>query len=234
MLLYIIRHGDPIYETDSLTERGKMQAEAVGKRIADSKIDRVFSSPMGRAKMTAEPACRLLGVDYTVEDWTHEIEDERLTPYPDGVLKSISRLPVHTFRQNGNIDLTYERAYECTAINQTQMKQKVAYIEAEGKKFLEKLGYREENGIYRILRPNEERVALFCHSAFERAWLSSLLHIPLHMMWSCFQVTHTGVTVLEFKNYSDGFTSPCCLCFSDTSHLYAAGLDLKHSNRTEL
>jgi probable phosphoglycerate mutase len=77
MLLYIVCHGDPIYETDSLTERGKLQAEAVGKRIADSKIDRIFSSPMGRAKMTAEPACRLLGLDYTVEDWTHEIEEER-------------------------------------------------------------------------------------------------------------------------------------------------------------
>ena len=33
MLLYIVRHGDPIYETDSLTERGKLQAEAVGKRM---------------------------------------------------------------------------------------------------------------------------------------------------------------------------------------------------------
>lgn len=234
MLLYIIRHGDPIYETDSLTERGRLQAEAVGKRIAASGIDRIFSSPMGRAKMTAEPACRLLGLDYTVEEWTHEIEDERLTPYPDGVLKSISKLPVHTFRRDGNIDLPYDRAYECTAIDQTQMKQKVAYIEEEGRKFLERLGYREENGVYRILYPNEEKVALFCHSAFERAWLSTLLHIPLHLMWSCFQVTHSGVTVLEFKNHADGFTSPCCLCFSDMSHLYAEGLDLKHSNRAEL
>ena len=85
MLLYIVRHGDPDYVTDTLTERGKLQAEAVGKRIADSKIDRIFSSPMGRAKQTAEPACRLLGLNYTIEEWTHEVEDERLTPFPDGV-----------------------------------------------------------------------------------------------------------------------------------------------------
>ena len=90
MLLYIVRHGDPIYETDSLTERGKLQAEAVGKRMAASKIDRIFSSPMGRAIQTAKPACRLLGLEYTIEEWAHEIGDERLTPYPDGVLKSIS------------------------------------------------------------------------------------------------------------------------------------------------
>lgn len=62
MLLYIVRHGDPDYVTDTLTERGKLQAEAVGKRIAASKIDRIFSSPMGRARQTAEPACRILGL----------------------------------------------------------------------------------------------------------------------------------------------------------------------------
>lgn len=53
MLLYIIRHGEPDYTTDTLTERGWTQAEAVGKRIYDAKIDRIFSSPMGRAKQTA-------------------------------------------------------------------------------------------------------------------------------------------------------------------------------------
>ena len=31
MLLYIVRHGDPIYETDTLTERGRWQAEASKK-----------------------------------------------------------------------------------------------------------------------------------------------------------------------------------------------------------
>jgi len=234
MLLYIVRHGDPVYETDSLTERGKLQAEAVGKRIADSKIDRIFTSPMGRARQTAEPACRLLGLEYTVEEWPHEIEDERLTPYPDGNLKSITDLPNTVFRENGNIDLPYDRTYECTGINQTRMEEAVDYIEQNGKLFLERLGYKEENGVYRILRPNEEKVALFCHAAFARAWLSVLLHIPLHTVCSSFSYTHTGVTVVEFRNWESGFTAPQCLCFSDLSHLYAQNLDLLHNNRVEL
>ncbi len=234
MYLYIVRHGDPIYVTDTLTERGKLQAEAVGKRIAAAGVSRIFSSPMGRAKETAEPACRLLGLDYTIEEWTHEIEDERLTPYPDGVLKSVSLLPNVVFRENGNVDLPYDRALSCTGMNESNMGVAVDYIERNGKAFLERLGYREENGVYRILYPNEEKVALFCHAAFTRAWLSVLLHIPLHMMWSSFSLTHTGVTVLEFKNYESGFTAPRCLCFSDMSHLYAEGLDMKHNNEITL
>ena len=73
MLLYIIRHGDPDYATDTLTERGKLQAEAVGKRMLAAKIDRIFTSPMGRARETAAPACRMLGLTAQVEDWAAEI-----------------------------------------------------------------------------------------------------------------------------------------------------------------
>lgn len=234
MLLYIVRHGDPVYETDSLTPRGVLQAEAVGKRIYDSKIDKIYSSPMGRAIETAQPACRLLGLDMNIEEWTHEIEDERLTPFPDGKPKSITDVQNTYYLENGNRDLPYDRAYECTGINESQMDVAVRYIEENGKKFLEKLGYKEENGIYRITHRNEEKIALFCHSAFARAWLSVLLHIPLHIMWASFQYTHTGVTVLEFKNNENGFTAPKCLCFSDVSHLYADKLDLIHDNSVEI
>ena len=230
MLLYIIRHGDPIYVTDTLTERGKLQAEAVGKRIFDSKIDRIFSSPMGRARMTAEPACRLLGLPCNIEEWTHEIEDERLTPFPDGVRKSVSNVQNTYFVEKGNRDLPYDRTFECPGFNESDMSSAVAYIEKHGKEFLERLGYREENGVYRILRNNEEKVALFCHAAFTRAWLSVLLHVPVHMMWASFNITHTGVTILEFKNNANGITAPRCLCLSDLSHLYAQGLDLAYNN----
>ena len=68
MLLYIIRHGDPDYSTDTLTEKGVLQAEAVGKRLAATGIDKIYSSPMGRARLTAEPTCRLLGLECNIEE----------------------------------------------------------------------------------------------------------------------------------------------------------------------
>ena len=108
------------------------------------------------------------------------------------------------------------------------MRRAPPYVEENGNRFLERLGYKYENGVYRIVRPNEERVALFCHAAFARAWISVLLHIPLHLMWAGFGYTHTGVTVLEFKNYESGVTAPRCLCYSDTSHLYAHGPDMDY------
>ena len=234
MLLYIVRHGDPIYVTDTLTERGKLQAEAVGKRLAMAKIDRIFTSPMGRARETAEPLCRLLGKEYTVEEWTHEIEDERLTPFPDGKLKSVSVVQNTYFRQNGNIHLDYDHAGECDGFSTSGMVEKTKFIEEKGNEFLARLGYEKEGDIYRIVRPNEEKGALFCHGAFGRAWISTLLHIPLHMMWASFEYTHTGVTVLRFENNANGVTAPRCLCYSDISHLYMARMDTFYNNVTEI
>lgn len=230
MLLYIIRHGIPDYATDSLTERGWLQAEAVGKRLAKSKIDRIFTSPMGRARQTAEPACRLLGLEATVEDWAHEIGDECLTTFPDGRAKSLCIVPNTRFRERDDMDLVYDRAFENPWVSHSGMEAEVRRVERCGDEFLERLGYKREGNVYRILRPNEEKVALFCHAIFGKTWLSTLLRIPFHIMWSDFCYSHTGVTILEFENHADGITAPNCLSYCDLSHIYAENLPLLYDD----
>ncbi len=234
MFLYIVRHGDPDYTTDTLTERGKLQAEAVAKRLSDSGITRVFSSPLGRARETAEPTCRLLGLDCTIEEWTREIDEETYTAFPDGTPKSVSTIQNTYYRENGNIDLDYRRAFECQGFCDSGMSKALESITAGGNDFLERLGYRAENGNYRILRPNNEKIALFCHGAMGRVFIASLLHIPLHLMWAGFRYTHTGVTILEFKNNENGLTAPACLCYSDMSHLYANGPDMLYNSNKNI
>lgn len=108
------------------------------------------------------------------------------------------------------------------------------YTEENGKNFLERLGYREKNGAYRILHPNEDRVALFCHGAVSRTWLSVLLRIPFHVMLSSFSISYTGLTILDFKNNENAWTAPRCLCYCDLPHLYANGPDMKYNGNTHL
>ena len=151
MLLYIIRHGDPYYKTDTLTPRGRMQAEAVGKRIYDSGINRIFSSPMGRAIETAAPACRMLGLEASIEEWTHEIGSEKTTTFPDGKKKSVTLVQNTYLRENGAIDIGYDDALTAPAFNETKMGDALKYIEENGNDFLERLGYKYENGVYRTL-----------------------------------------------------------------------------------
>ncbi|MBO6263170.1 MAG: histidine phosphatase family protein [Clostridia bacterium] len=44
MILYYIRHGDPIYDPDSLTELGHKQAEALANRFALYGLDEIYCS----------------------------------------------------------------------------------------------------------------------------------------------------------------------------------------------
>ena len=233
MLLYIIRHGDPDYSTDSLTPKGILQAEAVGQRMKEIGLDRIFSSPMGRARQTAEPACRLLGLPCEIEHWTHEVGKEKNTIINDKPV-SLVDLPGPRFLENGSWHLNVSDTFDCPAFEHTRMPEVYKFIHDNGRDFLERLGYREENGVYRILRPNEDKVALFCHGFFSRTWLSILLNIPLHITMGCFSTTHTGVTILRFENYSDGFTAPRLLSYHDMSHLHVAGLDTSYNGKVEL
>ena len=233
MILYIIRHGEPGHD-GALTEKGWKQAEAVGKRLEKAKIDKIFTSPILRARQTSEPACRLLGLTAGVEEWSHEIGDERLTQFPDGKTKSISFVQNTYFLENGNMNLPYDRAFECEPFKQSEMQKAVEYIEKNGNEFLERLGYKEENGVYRILKPSDEKIALFCHSAFSRAWISRLLRIPINIMWAGFDYEHSGVTILEFENNENGITAPTCLRYSDTSHLYAEGIEPLFFEKAEM
>ena len=232
MLLYIVRHGDPDYTTDSLLPRGILQAESVAQRLAKVKIDRIFSSPMGRARQTAEPLCKLLGMDYQVEEWTREVA--MITQYPDGEKKSIALMKSTYAREKDGWDLSVSHALDGPIFVGTDMAEKLAFVEKEGNAFLERLGYRYENGNYRILWPNEETVVLFCHANFTKLWLSSVLKVPFHMMNASFGISHTGVTILRFENYAEGITAPRCLCFNDLSHLYAHGPDMRYNGKFEI
>ncbi len=67
-LLLLIRHGENDYSKTGrlagrmsgvrLNERGKQQAEALGKALANAPITAVYSSPLERAMETAEPIAR--------------------------------------------------------------------------------------------------------------------------------------------------------------------------------
>lgn len=85
--LYIIRHADPDYDTNrdqggSLTDEGRKEAAALGAFLKQEGITHVHSSPMGRARLTAELALEAAGGDYAdmnivTELWAAELRTWR-------------------------------------------------------------------------------------------------------------------------------------------------------------
>ena len=72
MRIMIIRHGDPDYEKDSLTEKGWREAELLADRISKIDVTDFYVSPLGRARDTASVTLRKMGRTAQVCDWLRE------------------------------------------------------------------------------------------------------------------------------------------------------------------
>ena len=225
MFLYIVRHGQPYYSpVEKLTEKGWKQARAIAPRMVQSGITKIYASPMRRAYETALPTARALGLDITVEPWTSEnLAWSRFAKQlPNGRQTWVwNSDDVGSFVRGDNHDAG-EKWYEIEAMKDIlNGKDGYAELQKESDEFLARHGYVREGNEYRIERPNDERIAVFCHQGFGLSWLSHLLRIPPNIFWTEFDITHTGCTVLQFANHTNGYTVPKCLHLSDMSHIFA-------------
>lgn len=234
MLLYIIRHGDPDYPTDTLTELGWKQAHALVPRMLQTGLDRIYASSMGRARQTAQPTAEALGLPVYIEPWAREIWPELAPPLQTGGRTFMIDMPGTDFRAADAHD-RYDDWYELSCLDGIDAKQAMERVRLHSDDFLRRQGYRRtSDGVYRIERANDDHVALFCHAGLGVTLLGQLLAIPPHLFWPSFYMTHTGVTVVEFANSDSGLSTPRCLCMSDMSHLFQSGLPYRYCGRIDV
>ena len=72
MQILIIRHGDPDYSIDSLTEKGWREAELLAERLSKLDIKAFYVSPLGRAKDTASLTLKKMNREATELPWMQE------------------------------------------------------------------------------------------------------------------------------------------------------------------
>ena len=72
MKLLIIRHGEPDYVHDTLTEKGWREVRLLARRIAPMDVKQYYVSPLGRAQDTARPTLELAGRTAITCDWLRE------------------------------------------------------------------------------------------------------------------------------------------------------------------
>jgi probable phosphoglycerate mutase len=72
MKLIIIRHGDPDYSIDSLTEKGWREAKLLSDRISAIKVKKFYISPLGRAQDTASFTLKKMKRKAEVLPWLRE------------------------------------------------------------------------------------------------------------------------------------------------------------------
>ena len=158
---------------------------------------------------------------YAWQDFTIEKDGNRTWAFQDDETKLL-------FADESVISLGY-KWYEHDKL--TTFKSGVDRISNETYNFFKSLGYEHirNTGKYKVLKSNDERIAFFAHQGFGLAFLSEILDIPYPVFTSHFDICHTGMTVIEFKE-ENGFAIPKVLTLSSDSHLYREGLPTKYNN----
>ncbi len=217
MRLLFIRHGDPDYEHDTLTEKGRREAKLLADALEKEKIDAFYVSSYRRAIETAAPTLERFGAEPEICEYLHEFD------YPtynaDG-----SRRPVawDLMPAEWTLDdryFTVEDWADADVMKSGDLRSHANRVITEFDKCLSRHGYTREGRLYRTDNGNEKTLAFFCHLGTECLLLGHLLNISPVLLWHGTNVLTSSVTTLYTEEREKSYVYFRMSCFSDTSHL---------------
>ncbi len=223
MRIILVRHGDPNYDKDCLTELGHKQAAVAAQRLLKEGIDEIYSSPLGRARQTAAYFSEASGIkDIKILDFMQEIRfgtEEDLYNNKWNPWLGVQAL----VREGKDLQTPVWREYPV-------FKDNLATVDAdkigeETDKWLAGLGYVREGIYYRNTNSSTSAssprtLAIFCHGGASAAFLARVLNQQFpYMCGTLLHFPHTTITVLEFDDTSGVLTLPIVDLLNDARHI---------------
>lgn len=216
MRIVFVRHGDPNYSEDCLTETGRRQAERAAQRVEREGIGKIYSSSCGRAYETATYAAQRLGMGITKLDFMREIAwggEEGL--YCDGHPWICAD---DMFVRDGLSpcdDLWKEHRH----FKNNRVLHCLDDVSAEFDRLLERHGYSREGRLYRCVRENLETVAVYSHQGSSSVVISHLLGLSFAYFCAVCPLELTSVSVLSLNAPVGETAVPKIEILNDARHI---------------
>lgn len=232
MKLIFIRHGDPDYENDCLTEKGRREAAALAKRVKNWDITHIYCSPLGRAQETASFCLKEMNrTDATTYDWLREFYAPIMHPEKGRKRSPWDFLPSYWTAEPLFFDK--DHWFDAPVLKASEVDIQAYYKEvcSEFDTLLAKYGYVRKDGYYQVTRhpEKEETLVFFCHLGVSYVCMAHLLGIAPSVMWHSFFTAPTSVTVLGSEEVKEGEAGFRCQVLGDTRHLSDAGEPISSS-----
>lgn len=228
MRIIFIRHGDPDYINDSLTEKGIREAKLLSKRVALWKdITDIYCSPLGRARETASYSLDVLGRDATVYPWLKEF-----AYMIDDPVTGRHGVPWDFMPQYWTeIAEMYDKDnWKNTEIYRSNPELIPAYNDVctnlDG--LLSRYGYQRHHNYYTTEHTQtpdkpEHTLVFFCHLGITCVMMSHLLGISPAILFHGFYLAPTSVTILAAEERIPGKAIFRTQVMGDTRHLHDGG-----------
>ncbi len=255
MRLIFIRHGDPNYTKDGLTEKGRREAELLAGFLAGEKspyaFDDIYQSPLGRAQMTAACSLTRLGRDAVTLGWLQEfpaLVDPNLSAGAAaayaGELKTDPETGLYRKRILWDILPSYYGSHPelfdkdawrtSELVSCSDMVEKYDEVAEAFDRLLAGYGYEKDRnacGIYRVRESNDRQIAFFCHYGITSVLLSRLWDISPFIPLQFMVTAPTSVTEVVTEEREKGIAIFRAMKIGDVSHLAAAGEEPAFSAR---
>ena len=237
MRIIFIRHGDPDYKNDTLTEKGVREAMLLSERTQKWPVNQFYCSPLGRAQKTASYTLEKLGREAVTYEWLQEF----FYPVEDPVTGRFG-VPWDFMPEYWTeIPLMYEKdGWQETEIYRSNPDLIPAYRRVcEGiDGILETYGYQRHHNYYlsgkmpgQPLTPERQPPAvgtgstavIFCHLGVICVMMSHLLGISPALLFHSLYLAPTSVTILATEERQKNIAQFRAQVIGDTSHLLKGG-----------
>ena len=222
MRIFIIRHGDPNYAIDGLTEKGKVEVALLAKKLAKEEIDAIYCSPLGRAQLTAKPTAEAKGLKINTLDWLREFHYAQIkVPYLETPTCPWDLLPEFIAKEEKIYSPT--EWLDCPFIRESTVPEHYKKVTDALDALLAEHGYVREGYNYKALNPSHKTIVLVCHFGLSAVLLSHLLNCSPYTIWQHTVSAPTAVTTIYTEERREGTASMRATSIGDVSHLYAEG-----------
>ncbi len=245
MRLILVRHAEPDYAHNTITEKGKREAIALAQRIKNWDVTDFYMSPLGRAMDTAKPTLEIMGRNAEIIPWAQEFTYPCIDPMTHTTHLCWDYVPSMWTHENLNFTLNdWVHAYPQSTNPDIEANYKKVCAELDN--LLLKYGYRRDGLIYRtrgkcaenkihtvgpvethdgqLLEKSDpgDTVVIFCHLGISCVFLSHLLNIPFMILPHALFLPPASVTILTTEERWEDEASFRAQAIGDVSHLLAA------------
>lgn len=246
MRLIIIRHAEPDYKNNTITEKGKREAQILAKRLQNWKIDDFYTSPLNRAVETSKPTLEYFHKEAEVLPWAQEFNYVCVDPYTgknplcwDYVPSDWTSRPesftfdewVNAGPMKSNPDIASKYKEVCDGVDDLLLR----YGYKRDGLIYRTVGRKQPNMVHTVgvdgspdslaLKPVEDDkcIVIFCHLGVGCMIMSRLLNIPFQVMPHAFFLPPSSVNILTTEERWEDEASFRAQAIGDVSHLLQAG-----------
>lgn len=221
MRLLLIRHAEPDYANDSITEKGRREAVLLSERIARYHIRDFYVSPLGRARDTASYTLQKTGRNAETLSWLQEFRGK----YPDpetGVLRLAWDIPTRIWTEYPGV---YDfRTFLDNPLFDTGDFREVWTETSDGvNALMKRYGFQKDGPVWLCDNNRSDTIAVFCHFGISMAIISCLTDISPFVLWHRTLCYPSSVTEIVTEERQKGTVSFRITKLGDITHLESAG-----------